>query len=994
MRILPAAVALFVLTNLACHSDQAPKIDPCPPDTLTRLQSVLDYLDSESPRTDTALARAEAALPGIQTCQSAAADSLAADICHKTGNLLLGEDRFPEARAYFTRGLQLRQRIFSYPHRDMLRLYHNIGVTHAYEKNYRVALAYFDSAGALTPTSMPTPYIPNLIETGRAYLKLGELNIAERYFTNAHAAMQTDTEQTYAWKLPELYMSESDCLRKLSRYAAAIQAAQAGLATFPPGNLYIDDYRTQTGLYLNLGNAWQDSMQHCRTAPCRAQARDRAIEHTRRALRQYEELNDPSYIAQAARNLGELLRRTGRYDEADRTLGRAIGLLRSDSSNYPLFAELYINRGETRLDREKNAPPPRAFQAALSDFDSALYYLTPTHRVGSGALPAAAAPVANRADLLLLLSDLAGAYLERHNARKDMADLAKAQEVYDTLLQVANRLRADFMSTDAKLGLVAETQQHLRQAFDVCLRLSAAGANADAYRRRAFRIAEQSKAIALLEAARLQHSGLQLPENLRERERALERRQADILREMFLARDNPQAMQTLERQRLAAFEAIRKFRQDTLEKQFAGYRTLRLAGAELSVDSLQQGLLAPNQGLLEYFFRDSVLDIFLVTPRQFVHRSVPVQQPEFTALADSLRWMLADSLRGSSEQALCRLSHTMYRTVMAPVDSFLPERLVVIPDAPLHELPFEALLRRPLDGGLDVQVREQNFLVFRHAFSYCFSANLLWVMQRSALPEGLRAELAALAPGFPPRLGGGGQVLPRPLEAALSTLDPIKNAEEVSAIAGQAPCHTFVADQATKEQFFDACRRYQAVHVSTHGILINQDPNFNFIAFHQPDSVVRQDQLLFLNELFAESMPLELVVFSACVTARGKYLKGEGNMSMARGLAQAGVKSFITTLWPVVPDYNRKLMPNFYAAMGGEGREKDLALAEAKRAFIRQSRAQWHPASWAGPILIGASNRLTLEEPGGDGTWHWWALAALAAAAAGFWRYWRKKRRG
>jgi CHAT domain-containing protein len=290
---------------------------------------------------------------------------------------------------------------------------------------------------------------------------------------------------------------------------------------------------------------------------------------------------------------------------------------------------------------------------------------------------------------------------------------------------------------------------------------------------------------------------------------------------------------------------------------------------------------------------------------------------------------------------------------------------------------------KPATGDLHRQIVDRNFMLFDHSISYCFSANLLREMQQSESPADLKSELAAFAPHFPEHLFAGSN-LPPSFVQTVHDLKPLGNQREVDEIAEKVDVRPYANSEATKENFWEACKNYAFVHVASHGIL-NQDPNLNFVAFSQNSDTLDQTELLFLRELYAQRLHQELIVFSACETSLGQFREGEGNLSMARGLAYSGVRSFITTLWKVSPDANRQIMPGFYQLFLDEKKPKDIALAEARRAFILASVDNEQLDKWAGLVLIGSTERAR------QSGWAKWAFTAVLAG--GLILYWANRRR-
>ncbi len=126
------------------------------------------------------------------------------------------------------------------------------------------------------------------------------------------------------------------------------------------------------------------------------------------------------------------------------------------------------------------------------------------------------------------------------------------------------------------------------------------------------------------------------------------------------------------------------------------------------------------------------------------------------------------------------------------------------------------------------------------------------------------------------------------------------------------------------------------------------------------------DQGLFnLADIAELQLNAELVLLSACQTADGRLLNGEGVQSIASAFLAAGARSVIATLWVVQDEQARDLMEAFASAYVGEGDAPESALRRAKRALRsgRRSRGKsltnsqdgnlGHPHYWAPFLLTG-----------------------------------------
>ncbi|MCI0353950.1 MAG: CHAT domain-containing protein, partial [Acidobacteria bacterium] len=109
------------------------------------------------------------------------------------------------------------------------------------------------------------------------------------------------------------------------------------------------------------------------------------------------------------------------------------------------------------------------------------------------------------------------------------------------------------------------------------------------------------------------------------------------------------------------------------------------------------------------------------------------------------------------------------------------------------------------------------------------------------------------------------------------------------------------------------------------------------------------DGRLQAHEIRTLSLSRALVVLSACETAGGRVVAGEGPLSLSRAFLQAGAGQVVATLWPVGEDA-ADFMADFYAEIA-RGRQPAEALHAAKQATQRAGR---NPLSWAAFTLMVA----------------------------------------
>ncbi len=126
--------------------------------------------------------------------------------------------------------------------------------------------------------------------------------------------------------------------------------------------------------------------------------------------------------------------------------------------------------------------------------------------------------------------------------------------------------------------------------------------------------------------------------------------------------------------------------------------------------------------------------------------------------------------------------------------------------------------------------------------------------------------------------------------------------------------------------------RYRYIHFATHSFINSHQPELSGIVLSLVDEQGReQDGFLRLQDIYQMHLPAELVVLSACRTALGKEVRGEGMMSLTRGFIYAGSRRVVASMWKVDDAATSELMERFYGHMLGGPTSHRLAPAAALR---------------------------------------------------------------
>jgi CHAT domain-containing protein len=147
--------------------------------------------------------------------------------------------------------------------------------------------------------------------------------------------------------------------------------------------------------------------------------------------------------------------------------------------------------------------------------------------------------------------------------------------------------------------------------------------------------------------------------------------------------------------------------------------------------------------------------------------------------------------------------------------------------------------------------------------------------------------------------------------------------------------------------------QYAILHLATHGIFDPDRPEDSGLLLSTTNREGQQlDGFLRLQDIYELRAPVELVVLSACETALGRDVQGEGLVGVTRGFMYAGASSVLASLWKVDDAATAELMKLFYTNMLNRGMTPGEALRAAQNS-IRQDPNWRSPYYWAAFTLQG-----------------------------------------
>jgi len=300
--------------------------------------------------------------------------------------------------------------------------------------------------------------------------------------------------------------------------------------------------------------------------------------------------------------------------------------------------------------------------------------------------------------------------------------------------------------------------------------------------------------------------------------------------------------------------------------------------------------------------------------------------------------------------------------VLGPVAQKLGEsgirRLVVVADGALHYVPFTAL---PKPGH-----RTGEPLLLAHEVVSVPSASALWVLRRelasrSRAPGALAVLADPVFDAADPRVVRRGETPESNHDDAARRGEGFRrlrfSRQEAEVIADlvrvdeRLTAFDFAASRQTATDGLLA--GYRMVHFATHGLLHADYPALSGLVLSLVDERGEpRDGFLRVHDIYGLELGADLVTLSACETALGREIRGEGLVGLARGFMYAGAARVVASLWSVQDRATAETMHRFYAGMLERGLPPAAALREAQIAMARQER--WEaPYYWAPFVLHG-----------------------------------------
>jgi CHAT domain-containing protein len=176
-----------------------------------------------------------------------------------------------------------------------------------------------------------------------------------------------------------------------------------------------------------------------------------------------------------------------------------------------------------------------------------------------------------------------------------------------------------------------------------------------------------------------------------------------------------------------------------------------------------------------------------------------------------------------------------------------------------------------------------------------------------------------------------------------------REAEEISRLAPSESTLKAVDFDASRETVMSTdLAKFRIVHFATHSLLDNEHAELSGVVLSLVDHDGRpQNGFLRLYDIYNLRLGCELVVLSACQTALGEEIKGEGLIGLTRAFLYAGAPRVVASLWEIDDRATAEVMKRFYVGL--------LSRGERPAAALRAAQVElWRNKGWDAPYYWGA----------------------------------------
>jgi CHAT domain-containing protein/Tfp pilus assembly protein PilF len=839
----------------------------------------------------------------------------------------------------------------------------NLAVAYSGAGEKRKALAYFDRSARIFRELQDRRMLAELAgNIGLAYDNLGEYRLAlDNHESELAFAREQNDRATQAVTLNN------------------IGSAYAGLGEYQKA---LDAYHAALDLNRLLENEWNVSINLNNIGWVYSQLGNtkRALDYYQRSLELVRKVKDDRRAAATLNNIAALYQELGEPQKAIQTHMEALPLRRTSGDADGEANTLHgLGRAYARSGAQMTAREYFALSLAIHRTLGNRHMLARALRSAAdldreaGELGRARTTLEEALEISHAIRDkkgIADSLTGLAHVERDGGDLERAHQRAEEALAALEALRLTVVSPSLRASLVSSARNLRELEIDVLMRLHTRQPDGG-FAAAALVANEQGRARSLLELLGESHDEIRrgVDPALLARERELQSQisaKAELQTRLLSRKQTDGETAVLEKElRELAVELEQS--QSRIRAASPQYAAL-MHPAPLDLREIQTKVLDDDTVLLEFALGDERSYLWAVTPASIDVFELP-SRVEVTSAARRVYDLLTErNRRIDGESAAARATRLRHadeaylaaarnasRMLLGPAAALLVnKRLLIVADGILQYLPFGAL---PAPGA-------DRPLIVDHEIVTSPSASVVAVLRqetanRQPTPKTLAVFADPVFSAEDPRVIPVGSIADRSVPGSggrdwMRLRFSRTEAGEIARLAG--------VDSTFAALDFDASREtamrpeladYRIVHFATHSLLNNDNPELSGVVLSLVDASGRpRNGYLRLYDIYNLRLNADLVVLSACSTALGEEVQGEGLIGLTRGFLYAGAARVAGTLWEVDDRTTAEVMKRFYQGMLARG-ERPAAALRAAQIALWKSKGWEAPYYWAAFALEG-----------------------------------------
>lgn len=822
-------------------------------------------------------------------------------------------------------------------------VYNNLGVAYRRAGNPRKAMEYYETNREYLEKIYHNEHpeiAMNYNNMGAIYYGTGDIGRAAQYFVRAANILEHNYGRN-SQHVAAAYNNAGTCYFRLDEIDEAIRYLE--MAQEIKINLLGPDHLDTAIGHSNLASIYMNREDY-----------NQALENYNRSLN----IRMNNFGSSHPNLINPYIQRSKLFleiDEPYKALSDIRDVLQIARRNFddfhPNIIEAFLQSGHAH--RKLNQ-----YEAALNNYQQAILRLVDNFNSTDFHKNPADLNTSHPTLLLNTLSSKSDVMAEYYLLNRDITYLETAHQTNKMAIKLIGELQTKYQHEVSKLNLLGENFSIFEGSLNTAYNLYRLTGEKE-YKKDLFAFIEQSKARI---ASELFHETeareiAGVPNDVIETERQNNAKIADLHQKLTLEKEkgddrNEARIRELQDSLFKAHK-IQEEWFEMVEEEYPAYYEIKYAQEMPSLEEVQQTILSENKIILNYLLGKENLFLMTISSEDATVFRLEMDI-DISAEIDILRTSIVHRDSDSYSSTATKLYDRLLKPFEGQIKGF--HDILIIPDHVLHYLPFELLLKEPVNTE---RADKWPFLI--HDYHISYAPSLMVYKNMSNRDAANTNNLLALAPYIDNSLGLIAETGIRDFTEGLSPL-PITRyeTEEIAKIFLSQQRFWNILEprrSVTVLQNREASIRalsdlelkdFGYIHFATHAFIHETSPALSGIMLAGDD---QGDNIIFLGDIYNLQLNAELVVLSACDTGIGSLARGEGMIGFTRAFIHSGVHNLVVSMWKVGDRSTSELMIRFYREMF-DGAGKTEALRTAKLSLIERPDTAF-PSEWASFVLIG-----------------------------------------